>query len=76
MNAKETARQLIKDNFPIAKYEAIQAERERRLKFWKEKEIDILIFKEVQLIKFGKKVLRIMWEHAIMNALKNHKTTE
>lgn len=70
LNAKQTAHQLIKDNFPIAKYEELQAERERRLKFWKERQIDVLIFKEVQLIKFGKKVLRIMWEHAIMSALK------
>lgn len=72
MNAKQTATQLIKDNFPIGKYEAIQAERERRLKFWKERKIDVLIFKEVQLIKFGKKVLRIMWEHAIITALRKH----
>lgn len=73
MNAKETAHQLIKDNFPASKYRALQAEREKRLEFFKERKIDVLIYHAASLVKFGKKVLRILEEHEIMTLLKNHK---
>jgi hypothetical protein len=72
MNAKQTALKLIEDNFPASKYREIQKERERRMEFWKERQIDVLIYNEARLIKFGKKVLRILEEHEIMMILKAH----
>lgn len=72
MNANETAKKLIEDGFPISKYEAIQAERKRRMVTWKEMQITELIYNEAKLIKFGNKVLRLMWEHAIYKALRKN----
>lgn len=70
MNAKQTAHKLIEDNFPASKYREIQKERERRMDFWKDKGIDELIYAEARLIKFGKKVLRILEEHEIITILR------
>lgn len=70
MNAKQTAIKLIEDNFPASKYRQIQKERERRMEFWKDKGIDELIYNEARLIKFGKKVLRILEEHEIITILR------
>jgi len=72
MNAKQAALQLIKDNFPASKYRAIQSQREKRMVLWKQVGVDELIYNEARLIKFGKKVLRILEEHEIMTIVKKH----
>lgn len=73
MNAKKTAYKLIEDKFPVQKYRELQAERERRLEFWKEKKIDALIYHEQHIINFGKRVLRILEENEIFSVLKSNK---
>ena len=72
MNANKTALQLIKDNFPASRYRAIQAQREKRMELWKQVGVDELIYNEARLIKFGKKVLRILEEHEIVMILRKH----
>lgn len=71
LNAKKAALQLIEDNFPARKYRAIQAQRLKRMELWKQVGVDELIYNEASLIKFGKKVLRILEEHEIMMVLKS-----
>lgn len=62
MNAKEAAKQLIKENFSIEQYELIQKRRLERLDFWKSRNVLPLIKKEEELVKFGEEVLFLLKE--------------
>jgi hypothetical protein len=56
----KTAKILIKDKFPIEKYEALQEHRRERLKTFEKHKIDILIKEAKKLIAYGDKVLKEM----------------
>lgn len=73
LNAKETAIKLIQEKFPVSKYRELHAERQRRYEFFKEKRLTPLIYDSALLLKFSRKVLRILEENEIMMILKNHK---
>ncbi len=62
MNAKETAKYLIEENFSVERYEqGIQARRRERLAFWKQENVpQAIIDSEQKLIDFGDEVIRIM----------------
>lgn len=59
---EQVAEELIRDKFPIAKYEKVQSRRKERLAFWSMRKIQPLIENEKKLVKFGEKVLELMKE--------------
>jgi len=60
ISPEQTAKELIKINFPIEKYEELQSRRKTRLKYWQEQGFQVLIDKETELVEFGEKVLTLM----------------
>jgi hypothetical protein len=58
--AKEAAKQLVDEGFPIQQYEDLQERRRERLALFQERGVTVLIEKEQELIAFGEEVLTLM----------------
>jgi len=58
---EETAASLIEDGWTAERYEkGVQAQRLKRLDFWQEKNLTVLIENEKELVAFGETVIAIM----------------
>ena len=60
MTPEESAKELIKIDFPIEDYEELQARRSERLNYWKLQNIPVLIEREEELFEYGEKVLTLL----------------
>jgi len=66
----DIARQLVESGFTLARYEKLQDERKRRLAFFEERGIPVLIDAEKRLIEFGEEISLAMTEIILNKMLK------
>lgn len=64
MNPQETVAFLRKEGFTLQDYEEVQGARLKRMKTWKERNIEFMIQGEQELIDFGEEVIRLFKEES------------